>query len=202
MTAPPGISDSDPRYDSRYQSAAGAGKLGMAIFLVVVGALFIVGLIGYVVVRLRAPEWPPPGTPPFFYGLWISTGILVTSSVFLHMAYVAVRSDNQPGLRRGMTVAALLGVAFLLCQAWNWSHMVGESVTPSGNLYGFTFFMLTGLHALHVLGGVIQLSIAAARARRGKYSSTFYPGVLYSAMYWHFLAVIWIVVFSILALGG
>lgn len=196
------FAQTDPRYDSRYQSQPGAGKMGMALFLVIVGVLFVTGLIGYAVVRSRAPEWPPPGTPPLFYGLWFSTGLLVMSSVFLHMAYTGVRGDRQAQLKRGMFGATLLGAAFLISQMWCWLHMMGANVTASSNLFGFTFYMLTGLHALHVIGGVIQLVYTTARSWRGAYSSDFYPGVLYSTMYWHFLTAIWIVVFSLLVLGN
>jgi len=199
---PTTLSETDPRYDDRYQSQPGAGRMGMAVFLAVVGVLFITGLVGYFVVRSRAPEWPPPGTPPLFFGLWISTALLVTSSVFLHMAYAGVRNDRQPQLRTGMLVASFLGSGFLLCQLWSWNHMLGESVSASANLFGFTFYMLTGLHGLHVIGGLVQLLYVTARSLKGAYSSEFYPGVLYGAMYWHFLTFLWIVVFSILALGG
>lgn len=193
---------SDPRYDSRYQSQPAAGKLGMIVFLLAIGMLFAAALVAYVVIRARAPEWPPPGTPPLFYGIWISTAILVTSSIFIHLAYTAAKNDRQDQLKRGMLVTTLLAVSFLLCQLWNWSHMSNAALTASSNMFGFAFYMLTGLHGLHVLGGVFQLVYVTVRSFRGAYSSGFYPGVLYSAMYWHFLTALWIVVFSLLVLGS
>jgi len=97
-------------------------------------------------------------------------------------------------------VGATLGLAFLFLgvQAWNWWGLISLRLTASSNLYGFTFFMLTGLHAAHVVGGVVLLSIVFARARAGRYGSGHHPGVTYAAMYWHFLDAIWLLLFAVM----
>jgi cytochrome c oxidase subunit 3 len=75
-------------------------------------------------------------------------------------------------------------------------------VTPSANLYGFTFYMLTGLHAAHVIGGLALLAIVTVRAFCGRYSANAHAGVLYSTMYWHFLDGVWLVMFAVMLLGS
>jgi cytochrome c oxidase subunit 3 len=73
-------------------------------------------------------------------------------------------------------------------------------VTAASNLYAFTFFILTGLHAAHVVGGVGLLAVVLARSLRGRYGSGRYDGVTYAAMYWHFLDAIWLLLFAVLVL--
>jgi cytochrome c oxidase subunit 3 len=98
---------------------------------------------------------------------------------------------------RGMLVLGLiLGTAFLVNQVINWFAMINIKLPPtSRNLFTFTFYMLTGLHAAHVIGGLIQLSVVTVRAYRGAYSPSYHPGVTYSVMYWHFLDIVWLVMF-------
>ena len=93
------------------------------------------------------------------------------------------------------------GFHFLLVQTWNWWGLIAAKMTAtSKNLYAFTFFMLTGLHAAHVIGGVILLGVVTARAAQGRYGSGRHNGVTYAAMYWHFLDAVWIVLFAVLVL--
>jgi len=169
--------------------------LGMAIFLVSLTILFIASTAGYIIVRLRATEWPPPGTPPLPWGLWLSTAVLIGCSVAIHRALLAARQDAQPSLRRSMAAALALGTAFLVVQSVNWAQLVEAEMTIRASLYAFTFYTLTGLHAVHVIGGLIQLAVVTRRAFSGAYSADSHIGVTLSAMYWHFLDAIWLVLF-------
>jgi cytochrome c oxidase subunit 3 len=178
------------------------GRLGMKILVLALSMLFAASIMGYLVIRFRAPAWPPPGVPSLPGTLWISTLIIVISSFTMQAAVRAVRADRQRALRIGMLLTTLLGVAFLVSQTLNWFALVAANLTSRTNLYGFTFFMLTGLHAAHVVGGVIPLAVVTARAFRGRYSSAYRPGVEYSAIYWHFLATVWLVLFALLELAG
>ena len=101
-----------------------------------------------------------------------------------------------------MLLTTMLGVAFLASQTVNWFALVAAKLTAKTNLYGFTFYMLTGLHAAHVVGGVIPLGVVTVRAWRGRYSSSFHPGVRYCGIYWHFLAAVWLVLFIMLVVAG
>jgi cytochrome c oxidase subunit 3 len=178
------------------------GRLGMKILVLALSMLFAASILGYFVIRLRAPVWPPTGVPSLPPALWISTLIIVISSYTMQAAVRAVRADRQRALRIGMLLTTLLGVAFLVSQTLNWFVLVAANLTARTNLYGFTFYMLTGLHAAHVVGGVIPLAVVTARAWRGRYSAAFHPGVEYSAIYWHFLAVVWVVLFTLLVIVG
>jgi cytochrome c oxidase subunit 3 len=191
-----------PSKERGKENPPGTGLLGLWILLLSLSVLFAASVVGYLAVRLRAPVWPPPGMPGLPPGLWASTAVLVACSVFLHRAVRSARTDRQDALRRSLAIAFALGILFLLLQAANWMQLIAREMTPRSGLYGFTFFVLTGLHAAHVIGGLISLAIVARRAFRGRYSSFFHSGVGYCALYWHFLDGVWIVLFVVLLLGS
>lgn len=176
----------------------GAGKLAMWFVLASLGMLFLASIVGYLVVRLRAEGWPPPGIPGLPAGLWGSTAILAASGFTIHRALKGARSGNQTGLRKGLYATFALGLIFLVIQIANWWQLLTIDIALNENLYAFTFFMLTGLHAAHVIGGLVPLGVACLRARAGRYSPANHNGVLYCAMYWHFLDGVWIVMFLLL----
>jgi heme/copper-type cytochrome/quinol oxidase subunit 3 len=178
------------------------GKLGMRLLIASLAVLFAASITGYIVVRTRAEVWPPAGMPALPSGLWLSTVLIVLSSVTMAWAVAGIRRDRQRPLRLGLLLTFLLGLAFLASQTVNWFGLVAADVRPGANLYAFTFFVLTWLHALHVVGGLVPLGLVTARAWRGGYTAGFHPGVEYTAMYWHFLDVVWLVLFAVLYLGS
>lgn len=187
--------------DSKGQVVPGAGKLGMSLLILALSVLFAASIAGYLVVRLRAGAWPPPGMPRFPNGLWLSTGIILASSFTMERALASIRKDRIRSFRLLILVTTLLGVAFLVCQTFNWLGLIAARMTAqTQNLYAFTFYMLTGLHAVHVLGGLIPLSLVTRRAYAGRYSPGEHGGVKYCQMYWHFLTAVWLVMFSLLVL--
>ena len=95
----------------------------------------------------------------------------------------------------------LLALAFLAIQTFAWWDLVGRGMDFSRHLYAWTFYFLTGLHAVHVLGGVIPLWIVTRRVRRGDRSPSVRRGIFYTAMYWHFLDVAWVVLYLTLMAG-
>lgn len=178
------------------------GKLGMRLLIASLAMLFAASITGYIVVRTRAEVWPPAGMPALPSGLWLSTLLIVLSSATMAWAVAGIRRDLQRPLRLGLLLTFLLGLAFLASQTVNWFGLVAADVRPGANLYAFTFFVLTWLHALHVVGGLVPLGLVTARAWRGGYTAGFHPGVEYTAMYWHFLDVVWLVLFAVLYLGS
>lgn len=190
----------DPRARRESESAPGTGVMGMTLFLASLSVLFAASIAGYLVVRLRAEAWPPPGMPRLPGGLVASTLVLVGCSVAVHRALAAVRGDEVRRMTRWLGATFVLGASFLVLQGINWWGLVSVRVTAGANLYAFTFFMLTGLHAAHVVGGLIQLAVVIARAMGGRYGSGWHPGVTYAAMYWHFLDGVWLVLFAVLYL--
>ena len=172
----------------------------MRLFLASLGMLFGGSVVGYLVIRLRAPEWPPPGSTGLPGGLWISTLVLVLLSAALVLAERAARDDRTRDLTRLLWVTLLLAIAFLAAQVVNWMHMAADSVTPQQSLLAFGFWVLTFLHAAHVLLGLIPLVFVALRAGGGRYTGADQEGVHLVAMYWHFLLATWIAIFAVLNL--
>ena len=183
------------------QRTARAGTFGMGLFLVSLSVLFVASLVSYVVIRARAESWPPAGMPPLPWGLWVSTGILLGCSVGVHVALRSARRDRQAALVASLLITTLLGLCFLASQGFNWFVLVTGLAGHLRSLYAFTFYMLTGLHAAHVIGGLILLGVVTLKAFGGLYSAQYHPGVKYAAMYWHFLDVVWLVMFAALLVG-
>jgi cytochrome c oxidase subunit 3 len=193
------------------------GSFGMWLFLTSLGILFAASIAGYLVVRSRAVEWPPPEMPELPAGLWVSTIVILISSVTIQIAWNGVRKGRQGALIGGMLITCLLAVVFLVTQVANWAWLVSLNATferasamaaeaPTGSplksapMYLFTFYLLTGLHALHVIGGLVLLFVVAARSFRGFYSAGRHFGVRFAATYWHFLDAVWLIMFVLMFL--
>ncbi|HEX4822981.1 MAG TPA: heme-copper oxidase subunit III [Candidatus Polarisedimenticolaceae bacterium] len=171
----------------------------MWIFLGALGMLFAASIAGFLVVRLKAEAWPPPGMPRLPNGLWITTAILLAGSFTIQRALVSIRLGQIRNSARWLTTTLILGVLFLVSQMANWWGLVTAQMTATTkNLYAFTFYMLTGLHAAHVSGGLILLAVVLSRTRRDRYGSGHHDGITYAVMYWHFLGVVWCVLFGVL----
>jgi len=186
--------------ESRVTAPRGAGVLGMALFLLTLTVLFAASIAGYLVVRSRAEAWPPADMPELPAGLWVSTLVILASSGTMHGALLSVRRNAYGALIGCMLITTLLGVAFLVSQAANWLWLIGIHATARTGLYMFMFYALTGLHGLHVIGGLALLGTVTARAFLGRYTAEHHPGVTYATMYWHFLDVVWLVMFVLLFL--
>jgi len=145
-------------------------QVGLVIFLGATAMLFAALLLAYAIVRSQAPSWPPAGAPPF------PRGAAAANTLALVAASVA--------LRRGSARAAFtFGAAFLIAQALLWRHLVAIHLGPSAGALGEVFFALSVLHALHVLAGLLALSLTGARRLR------------LLTIYWDFVLVIWAVVY-------
>jgi cytochrome c oxidase subunit 3 len=178
-----------------------SGRLGMILFLAALGMLFAGAMVAYLVVRLRAPAWPPAGSPRLPEGLWISTLLLLASSATMVRALRRAREGRSDAIRNWLLGTGFLGCAFLVSQLINWLRLLAvEDLHAQSNLYAFTFYVLTGLHGAHVVGGLIPLGIAAVRSGRGRYTAEAHEGLGLLAMYWHFLDVVWLVMFFLLVI--
>jgi cytochrome c oxidase subunit 3 len=173
-------------------------RMGMWLLLASLGMLFGASLVGFLILRARADQWPPSGTPPMPGGLWISTALLVVLSFVLVRAGRAAREGRRPVLLRMLSISVLLALAFLVAQISNWMRMAAFSVLPNENLLVWFFYALTILHAAHVLFGLIPLLLVTVRARRGRYTVDEHESVHLVGMYWHFLLVTWIAILVVL----
>lgn len=182
------------------QSRLMAGALGMKIFLVSLGVLFAASLIGFAVVRIQhARAWPQ--LPPLPQGLWVSTLIIVASSATMQIALTRARAGHAA--RTPLLITTALGVGFLLAQAicWiDWLDIVTSqwSEFPHVRFALASFYILSGIHALHVLGGLVPMTFVTLNACRGRFAPMYFPAVHYVGMYWHFLGLVWLVLFIVL----
>lgn len=188
--------------DPKSSPIPGAGRMGLYIFLGSLSMLFAASIVGYLVVRFKADSWPPEGMPSLPQGLWISTAFILLCSVAMHVALKAARSGEMERMKTALVTAFALAVLFLTAQAINWFWMVSLELVATANLYAFTFYMLTGLHAAHVIGGLILHGVVLKNAYAGRYSRANHPGVEYSAIYWHFLDGVWVIMFLLLIVAG
>jgi heme/copper-type cytochrome/quinol oxidase subunit 3 len=192
---PPALTESPGRGEP---APTAVGDFGMAIFLVSLSVLFIACLVAYIVVRNQADQWPPAGAPPLPSGLWFNTLVLVVCSVTVHLAFVSIRKGCMAKASGFLTATGMLGTLFLVLQALSWREIYSAQVPDGETLFEFTFIVLTGLHALHVVGGLVLIGWVATKAFQGRYTSARHPGVRYSVAYWHFLDAAWLVIFAIL----
>jgi cytochrome c oxidase subunit III len=173
-------------------------KLMMWFFLVSDALLFAGFLAAYGIVRLAAPSWPEQTDVFPMLKIAAMTFVLITSSATMA---TAVGAAHRRDLRRAMIftfITALGGLVFLGFQANEWYTLIHEGARLSHNPWGVPafsgfFFMITGFHGTHVLIGVVLLSVVAWRVRTGQTSG---PGVELAGLYWHFVDLIWVFIFT------
>jgi cytochrome c oxidase subunit 3 len=174
-------------------------QLAMIVLFGTLSMLFGASVVGYLITRAQNDVWKTATMPGLPLGLLASTALLAGLSVAMHVALRAVRHNRFEVLQRSLTVALTLTGAFVLGQAQNWRSMYGATLASDARtLYGFTFYMLTGLHALHVLGGFVPLLVVLGKAKRREYSSSNHEGVKLCAQYWDYLALVWLILISVL----
>jgi cytochrome c oxidase subunit 3 len=176
-------------------SRVDAPTLGMLLFIASEIMLFGSFFTIYFFVRVvnNAPEWPPEGfhLPVFVAG--VNTVILLTSSFTMHWGLQAIKRGNRAGLQAGLVLTVALGLTFLLTQIREYSRI---GFAPSDGAFGSVFFGLTGLHGAHVFIGLTLLTFATIRAFRGHFTAEAHHGVEIPGIYWHFVDVMWIVVYT------
>jgi cytochrome c oxidase subunit 3 len=168
--------------------------LGMLLFIASEVMLFGSFFTAYFFVRVSGEgEWPLPPfeLPKFVAG--VNTAILVTSSFTIHWALQSIKRGNRAGLQAGLVLTLGLGVTFLLTQIREYSRV---GFNPADGAFGTIFYGLTGLHGAHVFVGLTLLTFATIRAFRGHFSPQHHAGVEIPGIYWHFVDVMWIVVYT------
>ncbi len=182
----------------RSSNVPGAGELIMLLFIVSLAVGFAALIVFYLVMRSQTEVWPPAGTPPLPAALWLSTAIILLSSVTMHWTLLAGRRGDARGLRIASLATLALAVAFLVSQAINWGLAVAARMPRTGNMYAVLFYLLTGLHGLHIIGGLTPLAVIARKAWRDGYAPNRTAGIAYCAMYWHFVDVAWLAMYGTL----
>jgi cytochrome c oxidase subunit III len=168
--------------------------LGMLLFIMSEIMIFGAFFTAYFFIRVvQGEQWPAEGTelPKLIAG--VNTAILLSSSVTLHWAQTSIKNGNRRGLRAGMVTTFLLGLTFLIIQINEYVHI---GFAPSDSAQASVFYGLTGLHGAHVFIGLLLLAIVTTRAFRGHFSPERHLGVEVPGIYWHFVDVMWIVVYT------
>jgi len=184
------------------------GKLGMWVFLAGDAMSFGVLLVGYGILRYASADWPQPSVILGINLTAFMTFLLICSSVTMVKGLEAVKLDNRSAAKTYLLLTILGGAGFLGLQAYEWTHLIHQGLKIYGNpwgssLFGTTFFIITGFHGMHVTGGVIYLAVMLAIV--SKPATPLGPGWAYnvveiSGLYWHFVDLIWIMVFTFIYL--
>ncbi len=189
----------------------------MILFLIALGVLFAASLVAYLLIRVLSLQPTPTITGEFIPStapglgkvglpttLWLSTLLMLLSSVTIHSAVEAVRRERQLWLRRWLVVTMLLAAGFLLVQSPALAQLLSDHFAAQKGVTTVSglIFVLIIIHALHVVGGVLPLTIVTYKAHRGRYDHEYHAPLSYVSMYWHFLDVVWLVMFGVLMVAS
>ena len=172
-------------------------KFALWLFLVTVVMIFAALTSAYIV-RQAEGNWLEYELPEIF---WVTSCIVILSSIALQFAYFSAKKDNFIGLRVGMVLTVLLGIGFLVGQWYSWVALVDREVFFVGNPAGSFLYVFTGLHALHLISGVIFLIIVLISTFRYKVHSQALNTLEMATTYWHFLGGLWLYLFLFLLLN-
>lgn len=169
-------------------------RLGMWWFLCSEVAVFG-GLIAcYVLMRLRHPEWGAEADHTWFAIGFVNTIVLLTSSLLVVLAHAAASRGDRRGAGRRLLATAALAVLFLAFKAAEYAREIGHGFVPAKGLFWSFYYLMTGLHAAHVLGGIVAILAVWAGARLGRNLER----VEAVGIYWHFVDIVWIFLFPLL----
>jgi cytochrome c oxidase subunit III len=160
--------------------------------------MFFAGLFAmYFTARARATEgWPPEPTELNLPYALVFTIILVASSITCQFGVFAAEQGNVYGLRRWFTITFVMGLTFVLGQAYEYVQLVEEGTSISSSTYGSVFYLTTGFHGLHVIGGLIAFIFLLIRSTMGRFTPAQATSAIVVSYYWHFVDVVWIGLFA------
>lgn len=189
--------------DAQFNRAT-PGKIGMWIFLVTDAMSFSGFLIAYAVLRSKL-AWPHPAK---YLGIGLSgfaTFLLICSSVSMVMAIDGCKARDRKAMLNWLFATIVGGASFLAIQAYEYTHLVHQGIKLASfydgpSLFGSTFYMITGFHGLHVLTGVLYLCCMFREALRGDFDQGDYNRLEIAGLFWHFVDLVWILVFTFIYL--
>lgn len=188
--------DSPDGDENSYDYKSGTNRLGLWLFLISDSFVFA----GLMVMRINLLGLTRPHLDQTL-GLLV-TGVLLVSSFFMNRGETLMHGGDRKGFLNNTMITFVLGLVFLIGVVFvEWPNAIADGVTPSSGPHGAAFFMMTGMHAFHVLTGLIFLAVVWLNGRRGLYDVKNYP-VEAAAVYWHFVDVVWIFFYPALYLIG
>jgi cytochrome c oxidase subunit III len=169
--------------------------LGMLLFIISEIMIFAAFFTAYFFTRVVVTnaKWPGPGFHIPVDIAAVNTGILLSSSLTIHWALTSIKNGNRFGLKAGMVSTFCLGATFLSIQVNEYFHL---GIAPGDSAQASIFYGLTGLHGCHVFIGLCLLMFVTVRSFKGHYSPEQHRGVEVPGIYWHFVDIMWIFVFS------
>jgi cytochrome c oxidase subunit III len=182
--------------DFREQSTSSlpSAKIGLGVFLAVVGSLFALFISAYSM-RMNMVDWRALPMPRL---LWFNTAALILSSVALQGAYIAARRSNIDGVIVGLCAGGASAVTFLIGQLLAWRELSAEGYFLASNPANSFFYLITAVHGLHLMGGLVALGRVTAKVWHGVAVTQLRLSVELCAIYWHFLLLVWLVLLGLL----
>lgn len=171
-------------------------KFAMWLFIVSIVMIFAALSSAYIV-RQADGNWLVFELPNI---LWVNSGVIIISSIFMQWAYLSAKKDNLEQVKLATTITAILGVGFLVGQVYAWGDLVNNQVYLVGNPSGSFVYILTGLHGLHLISGIIFLLIVLVSTFKYKVHSQNIARIEICTTYWHFLGGLWLYLFIFLLL--
>ncbi len=175
-------------------------KLGIWVFLASEVIFFAAIITTFIVYRDRSTSGPGPHEVLTLLVPTIMTLVLLTSSITMVLALQSIKGGKPTRMWQWLLVTTVLGIVFLVLKGTEYSHLFGEGVTPSTNIFGSVYFTVTGFHALHVIIGIIWILAVVAKTLRGGFSATNYLPVEMAGLYWHFVDLVWVAIFMVVYL--
>lgn len=177
-----------------YVVVRSAGQMGLWMFLAVVSSFFMLFIISYYT-RSQFPDWEKLADPGI---LWINTAVLVLASIALQVASNAARRSAVVTMRNALIAGGLLTLAFIAGQLLAWDQLATAGFYAADNPATAFFYLLTGLHALHLLGGLWFMIVLGFRLNRDTQKEKALQAVTLCATYWHYLLLVWLILFFLL----
>ncbi|ANO52410.1 cytochrome c oxidase subunit 3 [Woeseia oceani] len=172
-----------------------AKTIGLTTFLAVATSLFALFISAYTIRMRMGADWIPLTEPQL---LWLNSGFLVLSSIAYHWTRNAAVAGRSERLKPGLILAGAFTLLFLVGQLTAWQGLYATGVTVSGNPANAFFYLLTALHGLHLLGGVWVWARSLIRVFGGADANTVRLSVELCTVYWHYLLLVWIVLFGLM----
>ncbi len=169
-------------------------KVGLGVFMAVATSLFALFMSAYLM-RMQLADWSPLADPGV---LWFNTAMLILGSVFFQWARNATQREQIDGVRVGLLAGGACTLVFLGGQLWAWQQLNATGYFLATNPANAFFYLLTALHGLHLLGGLWVWAKTTLKLQRGAAVDEVRLSVELCAVYWHFLLVIWLVLFGLL----
>jgi len=169
-------------------------KIGLGVFLAVVGSLFALFISAYSM-RMNMVDWRALPVPRL---LWFNTGVLLTSSIALQWAHMAARRNDMDGVIIGLCAGGASALIFLAGQLLAWRELSVAGYFLASNPANSFFYLITAVHGLHLMGGLVALGRTTAKVWHGVAVTQVRLSVELCAIYWHFLLLVWLVLLGLL----